>query len=812
MGTILKDLRYGVRMLFKSPGLSLIAVVTFALGIGLTTTVFSIVNGALLQGLPFPQSERLAALGRTNPSQDIQNMGVTAHDFVDWREQQSVFEGLTAMTFGAVNIAGTEGQPDFYSGAFVSANMFDQLRVQPHMGRAFQEGDDRPGAEPVVILGYDAWQTRFEGRPDVIGTTVRANGEPRTVIGVMPEGFLFPVNQEVWLPLEIDLDENPRGEGPQYLVLGRLNDGVSMDQAGAQLAGIAQRLAQEYPESNEGVSSTITPYTERFLGRRIYALLYTMLGAGIGVLLIASANVANLLLARASTRTKEVAVKTALGASRSRVIMQLLTETLVLALVGGTIGMGLGYLGVEWWNRALSANPPPFWMTFEIDTSVLLFVLGVTLLASLFAGIAPALQATGADVNEVLKDEGRGSSSFRMSKFSSALVVTEIALSCGLLIAAGLMVKSIVGLKTLDLPFAVESIFTARLSLPEIEYPDSASRISFYDQLLPGLQSVPGVLAATLSDGLPASGNGFRELEVEGETYEDDDFPRAREGIVTPGYFDTFETPVLQGRAFTMQDRSETLPVAVLNATFASNFFPDGDAMGSRIRMISGGHRDSTAKWLTVIGIVPDLMMQGIGNDDASPAGFYIPIAQSGVGRFVSIAVRAQGDPMSMTSRVQEAVASLDPNLPLFRVLSMSDEIERQTRFYTLFGTLFMLFGFVAMFLGAVGLYGVMSFAVSRRTQEMGVRMALGAQNSSIIQLVMRKGLMQLGIGLTLGIGLAMLLTRPLDIVLYDVNPRDPVVFITVIVTLALTGLLASFIPAKRATRVDPVVALRPAA
>jgi len=808
MEALLKDLRFGIRMLYKHPGISVMAIVTFGLGIGLTTTVFNIVNGVLFRGLPFDESDRIMALGRTNPEQNIQNMDVSVHDFVDWREQETVFDGFAAWSVAAINLSKEAGRPERHTGGLFTAGMFELLRVQPILGRTFGREEERPGAGPVILLGYDLWQDRFEGSQDVVGETVLANGVYRTIIGVMPEGFKFPNLEQVWLPLEIDPTASERGQAPQYPVVARLRDGVSLDEARAQMATIAANIEREYPENNEGVGATVRGFTENAFGTQVYTLLYTMLGAVIGVLLIGCTNITNLLLARASARTREVAVRTALGAGRRRVIMQLLTEVLVLATVGGLLGFLLGHAGIQWFKSVIAINPPPFWITFEHDHRVVLFVIGVTVLASVFSGVFPALQASGSDVGVALKDEGRGSSSLKMGRFTGGLVVAEVAVSCGLLIAAGLMIKSVTRLQTVDLPFTTENIFTARINLPILEYPDTASRLRFYDELLPKLEAIPGVLAATLSDGLPASGNGARIFEVAGQTYEvDEDFPVAREGIVTPGYFRTFETRVLQGRAFSISDRHETLPVTVVNETFARTFFEDGDALGRQIRM---DRRDTTVQWLTVVGVVPDMKMEGIGNNDASPAGFYIPILQSGVGNFVSIALRTQGPPLAKTMDVRSAVRLIDPNLPIFQVMAMDGVIDRITWFYGVFGTMFMAFGFAALFLAAVGLYGVMSFAVTRRTQEMGIRMALGAQGAHLVRLVMKKGVFQIVVGLGIGLMLAVLVASPLQIVLYEVNARDPFVFCLVIATLGLTGLLASLVPAYRVTKVDPVTALTP--
>jgi predicted permease len=483
-----------------------------------------------------------------------------------------------------------------------------------------------------------------------------------------------------------------------------------------------------------------------------------------------------------------------------------MTEVLILSAIGGALGVAIGHGGIAWLDNVTNVEPPPFWITFGFDHRVVLFVIGVVLLSCLISGLVPAMRASRLNISGALKDEARGSSSLRMGKLSDGLVVTEIAISCGLLILAGLMIKSIVQLKAQDLPFTTENIFTARLVLPEEEYTDADSRIRFYEQLLPNVRAIPGVAAATLSDGLPAAGNGTRVIQIEGASYAtEEDYPFAREGIVTPGYFETFDVSVLQGRAFTAMDRRESSPVAVVNETFARNFFSDGDALGRRLRMVL---EDGPSEWMTVVGVVPDMKMEGIDNLESSPAGYYIPITQSPVGTSVRIAIRARGAPLAITSDVRAAVESLDRNLPIYEVLSMTDVIAKETWFYWIFGSVFMVLGFVALLMATIGLYGVMSFAVNRRTQEMGIRLALGADAPSLVRLVMRRGAVQMGVGILLGIGLAALAAGPLAVLLYRADPRDPAVFGLVVLALALTGLLASFLPARRVTKVDPVMAL----
>jgi predicted permease len=621
----------------------------------------------------------------------------------------------------------------------------------------------------------------------------------------MPERFAFPIRESIWLPLVLDPVPAPRGKGPFFPVVAKLKPDVGISQAKTQAATIAAQLASDFPETNRGVGGDVVPYAKTALGPEIYALLFTMLGAGIGVLLIACVNVSNLLVARASLRRREVAVRMALGAGQARVIRQHLTEVLVLAAAGGIIGVILSVFGMRWFTAAMT-EPPPFWITFELDYRVLLFVFGVIVLASLFAGTLPAMHASRVTAGSALKDDSRSSTSARLGKFSTGLVIGELAVSCGLLIAAGLMIKSVAQLKYVQMPFAVDDILTARVDLPRTSYPDSPASIRFFEQLLPKLQGVPGVAAATLSDGLPAAGNGSIAVMIEGKAYpQKSDYPLAREGIVTAGYFDTFQTKVLSGHEFTPADVATSQPVAIVNESFARMHFPNVDPVGHQMKRVREG-RDEP--WLTIVGVVPDLLMEGIGNNNASPIGYYIPIAQSDVANGVRIAVRVHGDPGSVTPLVRSAVASLDPDLALYEISPLRRVIDRRTWFYTVFGTFFTTFGVCALLLAAAGLYGVMSFAVTQRTREMGVRSALGAPSSQLIGLVMRKVVWQLAVGLVLGLGIALLASGGLQPVLYHVNPRDPRVFGAVIATLAVASLLASFLPARRVAKIDPALAL----
>ncbi|HEX9727208.1 MAG TPA: ABC transporter permease [Gemmatimonadales bacterium] len=803
MMTLGKDLRYSVRMLFKNPGLTAIAVVALTLGIGLTTTMFSIVYGALFRGLPFPESSRIMHLERNNLSQDIESMEVTIHDYRDWRAQQASFNGLAAFWNGTVNLSGVEGRPERFDGAFMSDNAFAVLGVQPQLGRAFRPEDDQPGAPYVAVIGWTMWQHHFDGDPDILGRTVRLNSRPATIIGVMPEGFAFPLSEEIWLPMQVNPDTMARGEGTTLEVYGRLADGVSEEQAAAAMATIAHRLEMEYPGTNEGIGAHIKPYTEEYIGDDVSTLLFTMLAAVFLVLLIACTNVANLLLARAVQRSKEVAIRSSLGATRFRVVMQFLTETFAIVAVGAAAGIGLAWVGVRLFNNAIVDTQPPFWIDIRIDTVAVVFVVALSLVATLIAGVLPALRASGANVNEVLKDESRGSSSMRIGRVSKGLVTAEIALSCGLLVAAGLMIKSVVKLRTIDYGFPTE-VLTARVGLFETGYPDQERRVQFFDGLQTRLNGMPGVTAAALGTALPGLGSGGFRFALDGAAYDkDQDYPTARWAAVSPGYFSTFETEVTQGRDFSVQDTENNLPVVVVNESFVKHFFPGESPLGRRIRT---GTSETEEPWMTIVGVVPDLLMDGIQNED--PEGMYVPIAQTDL-RFVSLVLRTQGEPMTLASNLRDEVIAIDTDLPLYWVDTLGDRISQANWFYDVFGILFMVFGAAALFLGAVGLYGVMSFSVTSRTQEVGIRMALGAQNRDVVGMIMRQGLWQLGIGLAVGLGIAALLSRGLRIVLFQVEPWDPIMFISVAVTLLAVGLLASFIPARRAARIDPVVALR---
>jgi predicted permease len=596
-----------------------------------------------------------------------------------------------------------------------------------------------------------------------------------------------------------------RGAGQFVTTIGKLRPGVTPDQASVDVTTIAKRLGATYKESNDGFTASVINYVDNYIGTEPRQLLYTMLGAVVFVLLIACANVANLLLDRAAHRTKEVGIRVALGASRAAVIRQFLVEAFVLSAVSAVLGVGVAHLGIGIFNRAIVVAQVPSFIDIKLHPPVLVFTILVALLTSLVSGAIPAYQSSRADINEVLKDETRGASSFRIGRLSKGLVMFEIALSCGLLVAAGLMIKSVAKLRNMDPGFSTRDVFTARVGFPAA-YTDTAQQKQFFATVAERMAALPGVHAAAVSSGLPATRQGYggRYLAIEGKSYtRDQDYPNPAWLSVTPGFFATLNVPIVQGRAFTAADREGALPVVIVNKAFAAKYFPGTDPIGHRLRY---GQSKSTEPWATIVGVVPDMF--GGRNENPKPAATFQPFAQAHQ-NFAWISARVSGSPLSITPAVRGLIASLNADIPIYWVDTLDESIAAQVWFVRVFGTMFMIFGFVALFLASVGLYAVMSFSVSRRTREVGIRMALGAQAADVVGMIFGQGLLQLGIGMAAGLAAATGIGQLLQAILFQVQPRDPSIFGGVVATLLGVGLLACFIPARRATRVDPLVALR---
>ncbi|HXD50022.1 MAG TPA: ABC transporter permease [Gemmatimonadaceae bacterium] len=804
MHALLRDVRYGFRSLLKNPGLTIVSVFALTLGIGLTTTMFSIVYGALLKGLPYPDGDRIMVVNRANPARGITRQALPIQDYVDYKAQQHDFTELAAMTSGTIVISG-DYKAERFDGSWVTANIFTMVGVQPVLGRNFRAGEDTPTGAKVAIISYSNWRDRYNRDPGVIGRRVRVNGEPYTLIGVMPDGFAFPNNDKIWVPLQTDPLATPRGQGQYLQVVGKLAPGVTLDRATVDLTTIAKRLAVAYPEADSGFTARVNPFVDSYIGPQPRQLLFTMLGAVFFVLLIACANVANLLLDRAAHRTKEVGIRTALGASRGAVVRQFLTESLILSLAATALGIVVAHYGIVAFNSAITVTNVPFFIDIRLHPAVLGFTILVAFATTLISGAIPAYQSSRADLNEILKDESRGASSFRIGRISKALVMFEIALSCGLLVAAGLTIKSVVNMQTMDPGFTTKDVFTARMGFPA-SYTDTLAQWRFFDQVVDRVAGIPGVKAAAISSGLPAarSGLGGNSFGIEGQTYlKDKDYPASAWASITPDFFTVLNTPILQGRAFTTADRAGALPVVIVNRAFVDKYYNGENPLGRRIRL---GTSKTTAPWLTIVGVVNNTFT-GDQDNPMAPVMFQ-PFAQARTA-FVYIAARTAGPPLAVTQGVRDAVSALNNDIPLYWVLSLDEAIAQSLWFVRVFGFMFMIFGLVALFLASVGLYAVMAFAVSRRTREVGIRMALGAQARDVVRLIVGQGALQLGVGMTIGIAFAFGIAQLLKIILFQVQPRDPTIFGGVAGVLILVGIVACLVPARRATRVDPLVALR---
>jgi putative ABC transport system permease protein len=803
MPSIWREVRLGLRMLGKKPGHTLVAALALGLGIGLTTAVFSIVYGIMFRGQPFPGFERVFALDRQNPSHDLKDQPVDAHEYLDWCRRQRSFEGLAGFDDGTVTVSGDD-RPERLDGATMTANALELLRVRPILGRGFRAGEDRPGAPPVALLSHGLWHDHYGGDPGIIGKIVRINGQPTTVVGVMGPEFRFPANSLLWTPKVIDPGKAERGKGVRFGVFGRLRPGVEGDQAAAEMATIAKALAAEYPRTNRGWTVEAVPFTYHYIPEDARGFLLSMLAAVSCVLLIACINVASLTMSRVSQRTREIAIRSALGAGRGLIIRQLLIESLVLALLGTALGLALAWQGVALFNAAIVPMDPPTWMRIAVDSPALLFTLGVMLAAALLSGLVPALQVSRTRLNEVLKDEGRGSTSLRLGWLSRVVVVAELALSCALLVAAGLMVKSIVRAQGNPLGFETAHLVTLRVPLFEANYPQPADRAAFYQRLLARMREIPGVEAAGSVTSLPSIDPTSDPFAVEGRAYATTgDYPVAHSDVVSDGLFATLGVRPLGGREFERLDTVRSQPVVMVNQSLARKLWPGESALGKRIRLMAG---PSEEPWRTVVGVVPDLMLSGVG--DKKPDAFFRPLAQSGPVR-LSFVLRTRTDSQAVVARVRTAVLALDKDTPIYFVKTMAKAAAEDRFWVQLFGSLFSIFGLCALALAAVGIYGVIAFSVERRTQEIGIRMALGARRGEILGLLLRQNTWQLGVGLALGLPLAFGLARPLGAMLFRVVPGDPWVFAGVVAVLSAVALFASLVPGQRATLIDPLVALR---
>jgi len=816
MSTLMSDVRYAVRRLIRTPGTALIAVLAIALGIGLTGAMFSIVNGVILRGLPFEEPHELMVMMRLTPSEGPARLLGRIHDYRDIIERNTTFEAIAAMDLNQVfNVSPPGTDPELVPGIYATANMFTILGEAPMLGRYFTVEDEVPGVPRVSVIGHQFWTERLGADPQIVGKTVRVNGVESAVVGVMPDGFGFPFNQQLWQPLQVDFADYQRGESPPIIFLGRLADGVSVQQGQADVDRIMTQLGDEYPDTNRGMTMLSKPYVTEIIGYQVPALLYTMLGAVSMVLVIACANVANLLLARASRRTREVAISSALGASRKRVFFQLLAEAGIIAAVGSTVGIGIAKVGIDQFNGALASFPggPPFWFNIGLDPRVLGFVMLLTIAASLFSGAIPAFKASGTNPNDVLKDSTRGGGSLSIGRLSRMLVLVEVAASCALLVVAGLMVKSVTNSLSQEYEFETAGLFTSVVVLPADAYPDAESRRQFYAELGPQLRSLPGVESATIASDPPVLGFTNGRIEIEGKVYQkDSDYPSTRIVTIDDHYFATLDTPLLAGRGFNAADSADGMPVMIVDQAFVERHFEGESPIGRRVALRgtsqAGVSERNDEIFYTIVGVAPGLYLDTALNPLA-PEALYVPLLQRPTTGLTIMARVAGDDPLAITRSLKDVIASIDADLPISGTTTMDAALVNASSFLNIFAVMFVIFGGAALFLATVGLYGVLSFSVSQRRHEVGLRVALGATSADVRKLILGQGFRQLAIGLAIGLVLSFGLGTMLQAMLYEVSAADPVVLGSIVVVLMAAGLLACYIPARRATRVDPLEAMR---
>ena len=802
----LEDIRFGLRAMAKEPGFTATAVIALALGIGANATVFGIADGVMFKGMPFID-DRIMFLSSRNVSRGQQRMGVSWPDFRDWSGHVKSMDALSLFQFNIDNISDKSGLPTRYNVSSISANTFSTIGQKPVLGRDFTAEDEKAGATPAVLLGYGVWENRYGKDPNILGKTIRINEVTTTIIGVMQNALTFPYGADMWIALRPD-DNFEKRQNHYYGAIGRLAPGATEKSVVAEMSAIARNLQAAYPATNEGVETVVHTQNEDLNGPQIILLMFALMGAVGFVLLIACVNVANLLLARAVDRAREISIRIALGAGRWRIIRQLLIESVMLSILGGVFGWLISIWGLKAFDAAVRAQIP-VWMNFSIDWRGFTFLGAISLGTGLLFGLAPALRLSRLDVNTALKDQSRGSSACRRGRYLSAvLVVTEMALAVVLLACAGLMIRSFMNMYSMKTGVNPKNVLVMRLFLPQARYPKDADQIDFHERLKTRLDSLPGVQVSAIAITMPTGGAMDVPYELEGAPPADEKRrPTIGELVISPGYFRAMDVRILRGRGFNETDGVAGLPVVIVNQRFAEKFWPGQDAIGKRLRTYD---QNKPEAWFTVVGVVPDIL-QNLPNQNNTrelTALIYVPFKQKTM-RDMSLMARTTVPPNSLGTAFRKEVAALDEDLVLYNLRSLEERLDQNNWAQKVFGTLFATFAVIALVLASVGLYAVIAHSVSQRTQELGLRMALGASGSTILNLVLKQGMGQLLVGLVVGIAAATGLTRVLASLLVDVSPRDPVTFLTVAIVLSAAAFLGCLVPARRAMRVDPVVALR---
>jgi predicted permease len=831
--TIFQDLRIGFRVLTKEKSFCALATFVLALGISGVTTQFAIVNGVLLHAFPFQGADRLVDIQLVDPSDfspDNFNSQMLMQDYADMRENQQSFEYFSGYLNGSTVNLTYQGVPKRLTGGYVADDFFDALGVYPVLGREFLPEDNQPGVTKAVLLSDSLWQSDFGGDPNIVGKTVILNGAPGEIIGVMPPGFNFPINEQLWVPIHAEFPANPRNSmNPNFCaIMAKLKPGVSIDQAQAEITSFAQSFAEQYPDTNDQFSlGYVRPLINTFTGSFITRLLLIMLAFCLGVLLIACVNVMNMQFARATLRAKELAIRSSLGATRARLIRQMLTESLLLATIGAVFGISLSMWAIDLLDTLIhtsNGNQTPSWMHFQLDMKVMLAVVAATTFSALLSGFIPAWVSSRPNAVEVLKEGGRGNTSRSVMIISRGLVVFQIFITSVLLIGSLIQLQSIRNQQDVDHGYDTSAILGGRLGLMQGDYPDNESRKVFYESLLRELQSSGQFEAVALTNRFRMVFTGGGPIEIEGKKYlEDSDRENARVQNVSPGYFDVLSLGIIAGRDFTENDNDQDDPVTIVNEAFARNHFGNESPLGKRIRIINN-NGTNPGPWRRIIGVVPTTRMQNPFNTESDGSGYYVPFFATAFGpvdetarapRFGTIVVKPRmgQTPEALINVLQSQVNRVDPNLPMYFVETPEVSINAYLSQTRLIGTMFFFVGLGSVLLAAVGLYGIMSFAVNQRTQEFGVRMALGADNSRILGMVLKQAGWQLAIGLFLGIGVTLTIAyfagEPLAGVFFGISPFDPATYVGVALLLTIVAGISSFMPALRATRVDPMIALR---
>jgi predicted permease len=793
MDTVLQDLRFGLRLLLRQPAFTLLVVLTLALGIGANTAIFSAVSGVLLRPLPYPAPERLVAVWGEHPGIGLE--AASLPDFLDWRLGAPSFQHLAAHAPAIFNLTG-EGDPERVSGVRTTANFFQTLGSGPAWGRAFEPGEDRGGANTVVVLSYGFWTRRMGANPAALGKTLSLDGVPHTIIGVAPADFLFHPEAEVWVPLAMDEE---RGRRANFLeVVGRLDPGVTVEQAQAELGAVARRLQEQYPETNARWGAKLVPLQEELVGASRPALLVFMGAVGL-VLLIACANVANLLLARSARRQRELAVRAALGASRGRLIRQMLTESVLMSLLGGALGLLLAAWGIDALQTP-ELRIVPGQVQVGVDEGVLIFTLVLSLVTGVLFGLAPALRLPGRNLDSTLRSGARGLTGVGVHQLRGLLVLGEVALALVLLVGAALLLRSFDRLQRVELGFNPEGVLTLHVLLPTTKYPSEPQRVAFFQQLTERVAAMPGVEAAGLTNAVPlGSGAPYNSFVIEGRVPEPNAVEDVEAFTVNAGYFRSLSIPLRAGRLFESQDGPSAPGAAVINEAMARRYWPGRDPLGSRVSL-------DGQNWFTVVGIVGDIRHAALQKEPH--AQFYVSFPQF-PRRSMFLTVKTAGEPTDLVSALRGEVAALDPELPVANVATMEQRLGRAAAKPRVNVLLLGGFALVALVLAGIGIYGVISQTVAQRTREIGIRMALGARPEDVLRLMIRQGMSPALVGIALGLVAAWASSRLLASLLYGISATDPLSFFAVPLFLAGVALLAAWLPARRATRVDPTEALR---